>query len=357
MKKHKENQLVKFSEFCNESFLCQMPIAYFRKPPDEMCSSIDCHITRNFDGVTYGLDWRTVITEDKFKGMSMPTVGSTLVGILSMAFEQRLKEPHIQFTINQLAEKSGVARRQIKDDIEYLHKIRIETNAYAIKEDGLKEGKIRSYYLLSEVEEDYYEKKIDGKTVKCTRTYGVTLHSRLFEILKKKGGLRYFPLDAKIMHSLKGREVKLYMIIFNEMLGRPKWDFRLDDLRQQLSMTHCDMGKVKRQLNRSMEGLIKKGVGIDKYDLDDRHLTIYGNLKGKQIKPINAEYTTMEQEPDLTTEVADKLKLTKDKDNPIEEAKACLSKVGFTKSQIDIYAERYHKRIPYVCKYLEEADF
>jgi hypothetical protein len=327
-----------------------MPIAYFSKPPDEICSSIDCHITRKFGG----LDWRAVILADRFKGKAMPTVGNTLVGILSMACEQGLKEPLVRFSINQLADRSGVARQQVKEDIDYLHNIRIETNTYEIRENGLKEGKIRSYYLLSEIEKDYYEKSVNGRTVAYTRTYGVWLHPRLFEILKEKGALRYFPLDAKIMHSLTGREAKLYMIIFNEMLGRKRWKFHLGDLRQQLSMTTCDTGKIKREIRRLMKGLIDKGTGITGYDLDDRLLTVYGSLKGKV--SLETEYSEV-KEPELTAEVAEKLQTNKDKSDPIEKAKACLSKVGFTASQINQYAERYYKRIPYLCRYLENADF
>ena len=40
---------------------------------------------------------------------------------------------------------------------------------------------------------------------------------------QKEGAMRHFPLDARTMHSLTGREATLYKIIFNEMLGRGKW--------------------------------------------------------------------------------------------------------------------------------------
>jgi hypothetical protein len=270
-----------------------------------------------------------------------------------MACEQGLKEPRVRFSINQLADRSGVARQQVKEDIDYLHNIRIETNSYEIRENGLKEGKIRSYYLLNEVEKDYYERAVKGRTVTYTRTYGVWLHPRLFEILKEKGALRYFPLDAKIMHTLTEREVKLYMIIFNEMLGRNKWTFRLGDLRQQLSMTTNDIGKIKREIRRLMKGLIDKGTGIKRYDLDDRLLTVYGSLKGKVA--IEAEYSEV-KEPNLIAEVTERLQPTKDKGNPIEEAKKCLSKIAFTKSQINQYAERYYKRVLCIYDYIQKQD-
>jgi len=404
MKKYSKKAVEKFKkdkefeplhEYAQESFLCQMPLNYFSPPPEGQGASVDCEIKRNRKVLDRKTDkeisalmiykWKLYVPEE-YRGKGMGTVDAVVGALESIAMEQGFESPNINISYSELSKRAGFTSvggiKKVRECLDYLRRADIETNVYFEFE---KEGDIHTprrtikYRFLNKIiEDEYLVKGKDGKTKVCKKMTKVQVSDVFFNNWKDGKKMRFFPLSSKAITSMAPREMKLYKVIFAQMGSHKKYDFRISDLRQELTITFPEESKVRIEIGRLMRSLVKRDIGIEKFRFIKRstglNLEVKGDLQSEDIKVSELkdrktwrDYEDEKRGYEISTVKAlspgrrtiprrKKADTDEAKDTQAEKAIEILRRYNFTASDLKKYAKNWSVRVIAIGKYLDNSN-